>query len=251
MGLRRHWCRRQTPSFADVMSKLASWCLLSLFVLAAVTVTFPSVKPVDLLAGFGFFSIALGFAFQDILENTLSGMLLLFRQPFQGGDQIEVNGIEGTVQAITIRETRLRTFDGQLMVVPNADVYKNAIRVATASDVRRDAFVVGVSYDADLEEVRRVIVTALTSTEGVVQDPAPDALVRRLGVSTVDLDAQFWADPHQRDLLHTRSRAIIAVKAALDEAGIEMPSDIVALQATESLRHVLSATPPSPETSAA
>lgn len=237
--LRRHWCRRQTPSFAMVMSKLASWCLLSLFVLAAVTVTFPSVKPVDLLAGFGFFSIAIGFAFQDILENTLSGVLLLFRQPFQGGDQIEVDGIEGVVEAITIRETRLVTFDGQLMVIPNADVYKNAIRVATARERRRDEFVVGVSYDADLDEAQRVIESALARVDGVADEPSPAALIMSLGVSTVDISARFWSDPHQGDLLRTRSRAISGVKTALDDAGIEMPSEIVELEATDSLRRAL------------
>lgn len=93
----------------------------------ATAVTFPSVKPVDLLAGLGFFSVAVGFAFQDILENTLAGVLLLFRQPFRSGDQIEVKEQSGTVEAITIRETQIRTFDGQLVLVPNRAVYKSVM----------------------------------------------------------------------------------------------------------------------------
>ena len=121
-GLRRWFARRQTPSFANVMSRLAGWVLVFVSVLAGVAIAFPSVQPVDLLAGLGFFSLALGFAFQDILENTLSGMLMLFRQPFAGGDQIEVQGHTGTVEAITIRETRIKTFDGQLILIPRGSV---------------------------------------------------------------------------------------------------------------------------------
>lgn len=232
--LHRHWSRNQTESFARVMSKVAGWTVVTLFVLIAVTVTFPSVQPVDLLAGLGFFSIAIGFAFQDILENTLSGMLLLFRQPFQSGDQIRVDGISGTVLGITIRETRIKTFDGQLVVIPNADVYKNAITVLTAEEVRRNEIVVGVAYEADLRETQKVIVEALRSVDGIDVDHEPEALVDGLGASTINIEARFWTDPYQRNLRTVRSAAIVAVKQALDEAGIEMPCDIVALQATES-----------------
>src|SRR5680860_1023983 len=100
--------RNRTASFARVMSKVSGWVLLGLAVMVATAVAFPSVKPVDILAGLGFFSVAVGFAFQDILENTLSGILLLFRQPFESGDQIMVQEQTGTVEAITIRETRIQ-----------------------------------------------------------------------------------------------------------------------------------------------
>ena len=237
--LARTWRRRHTESFAVVMSKLVSWFILSVFVLAALTVTFPSVKPVDLLAGFGFFSIAIGFAFQDILENTLSGVLLLFREPFRGGDQIEVEGIKGTVQGITIRETRVLTFDGQLVVVPNADVYKNAIIVRTANEHRRDEFAVGVAYEADLEETCALIVDTLASIDGIDDDPGPEALVDQLGASTIDIRARFWSDSSQGNMVNVRSDAITAVKRALDDAGVEMPCQIVALQSTSSFAAAL------------
>ncbi len=95
------------------MAKLSGWAITTVGVLLALAVTFPSVKPVDLLAGLGFFSVAIGFAFKDILENLLAGILLLFRQPFVGGDQIRVGDDEGTVDRITIRETVLTTFSGE------------------------------------------------------------------------------------------------------------------------------------------
>src|SRR6056297_407102 len=135
--LHRRFTRTKTASFAVVMSKIASWIFVFLVVLVAIAITFPSVKPVDLLAGLGFFSVAVGFAFQDILENTLSGILLLFRQPFASGDEIAVDDHQGTVEGITIRETRLTTFTGELIVIPNRDVYKSAIIVQTHHRARR------------------------------------------------------------------------------------------------------------------
>jgi small-conductance mechanosensitive channel len=226
--------RRQTPSFAEVISKLVGWSVLVLAVLAAMAVTFPSVRPVDLLAGLGFFSLAIGFAFQDILENTLSGVLLLFRQPFRSGDQIEVQERAGTVEAITIRETRLRTFDGQLVLIPNRDVYKNVIRVQTHFELRRLSFVVGIAYENDPAEAAGVIERSLLRVAGVAEFPAPEALAVELAASTVNIEVRFWTAPNQQEALAVLSRSILATKAELDAVGIEMPAEIVVLQGSPS-----------------
>lgn len=237
--LHRYLRRRQTPSFATVMSKIGGWIFLTVVVLIALAITFPSVRPVDLLAGLGFFSIAVGFAFQDILENTLSGMLLLFRQPFRSGDQIEVMGQSGTVEGITIRETRIIRYDGELVVIPNRDVYKNEIVVHTYRDDHRQEFVVGIAYENDAEEATTAIIAALRSVDGVRLDPPPMALVENLNVSTVDIVAMFWTSARRFDSLLVKDAAIKAVKRRLDDAGIEMPADIVALQATPSFKAAL------------
>lgn len=228
-----------TKSFVTVMSKLAGWLLVFVAILAAVTIAFPSVKPVDLLSGLGFFSLAVGFAFKDILENTLAGVLMLFRQPFASGDQIEVQGQTGTVQAITIRETQIKTFDGQLILIPNSDVYKSVIRVQTHYERRRLAFVVGIAYENDPGEACKVIVAALADVEGVDTSPRPEALIQTLAVSTVDIEVRFWAEAAQLESRRTLHRAIDAAKIALDGAGIEMPAEIIALQATPSFRAAL------------
>ncbi len=238
-GLRTALVRRRTPSFAQVMSMLAGWVVLTSLVLAAVVVVLPSVRPVDLLGGLGFFSVAIGFAFRDILENLLSGVLLLLRQPFRSGDQITVVDQSGTVEAITIRETRLKTFDGQLVLIPNRDVYKNVITVLTHYRSRRLSFVIGIAYENDALEACAVIEQSLAGLERIDDTPAPEALVMNLGASTVDIDVRIWCGPNQHDALLAQSRAITAAKAALDEAGIEMPADILALQATPSLKAAL------------
>lgn len=228
--------RGKSDSFARVMSKLAGWVIFGVFALAATAAAFPSVKPVDLLAGLGFFSVAIGFAFQDILENTLSGVLLLIRQPFESGDQIEVGDQSGTVEAITIRETRLKTFDGRLVVIPNRDVYKGVIKVNTHFEDRRVDFVAGVAYENDAREATKVIVDALKGLAGVASQPAPEALINELGVSTVNIEARFWCGPEQHEVRVLLDEAIKTVKEALDQAGIEMPADIIALQATPSFK---------------
>lgn len=239
VGFRRLLRRRNGPSFSTVMSKLASWIFIGVIVAAALAITFPSVKPVDLLAGLGFFSVAVGFAFQDILENTLSGVLLLFREPFHSGDQISVDGNEGTVERITIRETQIRQYDGQLLVVPNRDVYKNAIRVQTSKADRRVEFTIGVDYHEDLDHVQQIIVDALHSTVGVRSAPEPTALVSLLNTSTIDFVARFWVDSGQADALVTLDRAIREVKERLVAEGVEMPSDIVMLDAADRFRRAL------------
>ncbi len=234
--LHRRFSKTQTKSFANVMSKIASWIFVFVVVLIAIAVTFPSVKPVDLLAGLGFFSVAVGFAFQDILENTLSGILLLFRQPFRSGDQITVMERSGTVHSITIRETKIITYDGELVVIPNRDVYKNVINVHTHNADHRLEFEVGIAYENDPTEALEVIHGALARVANVRSDPAPLAIVNELGVSTVDITVFFWTDAHRLDSIMTKDAAIREVKQALDRAGIEMPAEIIALQATPSLR---------------
>ena len=238
-GLTHVFQRRRTPSFARVMSSVLSWLFLGIVVLLAVAVTFPSVRPVDVLAGLGFFSVAVGFAFQDILENTLAGILLLFRQPFRSGDQIEVVGQIGTVHEINIRETRIVTFDGEMVIIPNRDVYKNVILVRTHTEHRRLQFVVGIAYASDADRAVEVIRGALRTVRGIEKRPDPLAVVDELAVSTVDVRALFWTRSRQQDAVLVRDEAIRVVKRALEEAGIEMPASIVAVQAAPSLRAAL------------
>lgn len=235
-GLTRLFERRRAPSFARVMSTVLSWLFLGIVVLLAVAVTFPSVRPVDVLAGLGVFSVAVGFAFQDILENTLAGILLLFRQPFRSGDQIEVVGQVGTVREITIRETQIVTFDGEMVIIPNRDVYKNVIVVRTHNEHRRLEFVVGIAYGSDAGSAVDVIREALRAVPGVEHSPEPLALVDELGMSTVDVRVLFWTQSRQSEAVLVRDEAIRAVKRALEAASIELGASIVTIQAAPTRR---------------
>ena len=237
--VRRRLVRYRTPSFARVFAKLTSSAMTVTGVLLAITIVFPSVRPVDVLSGAGVLTIAAGFAFKDILQNMLAGILLLLREPFRGGDQIQVGDVTGTVQSITIRETVITTFDGRRVLIPNAKVYTDVIEVQTAHQRIRANFVVGIAYEADMATARGIAVEALGDVAGVTSDPPPEALYVELGASTVDLDVRFWCDAHQLEMRHTLDRAIEAVKTAFDAHGIEMPSEVIALQATSSLAAAL------------
>ncbi len=237
--VRRRLIRHRTPSFARVFAKLTSSAMTITGVLLAVTIVFPSVRPVDVLTGAGVLTIAAGFAFQDILQNLLAGILLLFRQPFRGGDQINVGEVTGTVDEINIRETVITTFDGRRVLIPNAKVYTDVIHVQTAHERIRTDFVVGISYEADMAAARRIAIEAVANVDGVFSDPPPEALCIELGTSTVNLDVRFWCDAHELEMRRTLDRATEAVKTAFDAHGIEMPSQVVALQATSSLAAAL------------
>ncbi len=240
--LRRRFERSRPPSFAQVVPKLFGWLVLAVGVLLAVTIAFPGVDPVDVIAGLGIVSVAAGFAFQDILSNLLSGLLLIMRQPFVSGDQIEVNDIQGTVEGITIRETAVTTFDGRLVLIPNKDVYQNAISIQTAHDSVRTSLVVGCSYDDDLELAAETALTALGDADGVLDEPAPQAFFTEFGDSTINLDLRYWTSPQQVDIRRTQGNVVVAVKAAFDKAGLDIPWPIRTLEARTSLREAVQET---------
>ncbi|MFP5220397.1 MAG: mechanosensitive ion channel family protein [Actinomycetes bacterium] len=238
-GVRRRWCRLDRPSFANVMSRVVRLLFGLLGVLAAATIVFPTVQPVNVLSSLGFFSIAVGFAFRDILENLLAGILLLFRAPFRMGDEVDVEGTRGTVVEVNLRETVVRTYEGRRVLIPNATVYKNQLVVQTGYSAVRTEAVVGVAYECDVEQARETALEALRSAGAVLDAPPPAVLVGELGASTVNLHLYFWSAPQQRELLLARDAALAGVKRALDDAGIEMPADIVVLQGTPSLKAAL------------
>lgn len=208
---------------ADLLGRLASGVLTILGMFVAATVVFPTLTPGNLVAGLGITSVAIGFAFKDILQNFFAGILILWRRPFRVGDQIRTNEYEGTVEGINIRSTRLKTYDGERAVLPNGDVYMNAILVRTAYEKRRVRFSVGVGYRDSIEEARATIRGVLERTAGVLSDPAPWIYVAELAPSSVNFDVYFWVEWRKTDLLAVRNQVLTEVKQALDEAGIDMP----------------------------
>ncbi|MBT8201791.1 MAG: mechanosensitive ion channel family protein [Acidimicrobiia bacterium] len=233
--LRSRLSQDRSESFARVFSKLGFAAVIALGVLTAVTVVFPSVKPGDLIAGLGVFSIAIGFAFQDILSNLLAGILILLRQPFEIGDQIEVEGQAGTVEDITIRETQLRTFGGEKIVIPNAEVYQSVVRVQTAYGPKRTVLEVGLDDHEDQDNATDVVLEAVRSVDGVKSDPEPQVFFTGFGDSTTNFDLRYWTDPEQATVRSVQDRVVRAVSRALKDAGIDMPSPIRELDARPSL----------------
>ncbi|MEJ7608401.1 MAG: mechanosensitive ion channel family protein [Bryobacteraceae bacterium] len=210
-------------NLAELLGRLLGAVLSLLGILVAAVVVFPAFKPGDLIAGLGITSVAIGFAFKDILQNFFAGILILWREPFRVGDQIRSGEWDGTVEDINTRSTRLKTYDGERVVLPNGDVYMRAIVVHTAYDKRRVKFTVGVGYPDSLEKAREVIHDVLARTEGVARDPGPWVYVSELAPSSVNFSVFFWTGSQQANVLAVSDRVATGIKLALDEAHIDMP----------------------------
>ena len=215
--------RRERVNLGEVFGSFLKWLLVLLGVLLALTIVVPTLRPGDLIAGLGVSSVAIGFAFKDILQNWLAGLLLLFRQPFEIGDQIIVEGYEGTVERIETRATYLRTYDGRRVIIPNADVYTNSVLVNTANASRRSQYDVGIGYGDDIEAARRAMLEALRGVSDIERDPAPDVLAWELADFSVVMRARWWTNARRADVVTVRSQVVEAIKGALDAAGIDMP----------------------------
>lgn len=178
------------------------------------------------LGAAGLVGIALGFAFKNILENYLAGILLSTRNPFEIGDLVEVGGKTGKVALLTSRDTVLVTPDGNHLRIPNGIVINSELVNFTRNPLRRFEFTAGVSVDIDLNEAKSVAMLALARNPAVLRDPEPMVLVEELGESTVNLRFYAWLDQTKHDFLKVRSQSIRLVKEAFDEAGVEMPEPI-------------------------
>ena len=215
--------RRDRGDLGILLGSFVRWVVIVLGVLVVATIVFPSVKPADVLATLGFGSVAIGFAFKDILQNWLSGLLILYRQPFRRDDQIRSGEFEGTVERIEARATLIKTYDGQRVVIPNTDIYTRAVTVRTAFPKRRSEYDVGIGYGDDVNEACRLIRAAVGTVEGVENDPVPEAVPWALDASSVNIKVRWWSDSQRSSIVHVQGRVITAIKQTLTVAGVDLP----------------------------
>lgn len=200
--------------------KLAIW-IVGLMI--AAVVVFPDFTPASLIAGLGVGTIAVGFAFKDIFENFFAGVMIMLREKMQLGDIIEASGILGTVEYISLRETHIRAFSGELHIVPNSMLFQNPVEVWTDAPKRRFEVEIGVSYDTDLDHASRVLQEAVESCEMVDKDKPIQVLANTFNSSSVDFIVRWWAASSGTESAYTRDKVIRAIKAELDRAKIEIP----------------------------
>lgn len=213
----------EKQSLALAIRKLITIGVWTAGLAMSAIVLFPSVKPSSLIAGLGLGSVAIGFAFKDIFENFFAGMLILFRQPFAIGDHVEVDGIEGIVENITIRDTLVRQTDGQPVIIPNSVLFKNPVTVRTDKDTRRVTIMCGVAYDEDIDQAREVITNAVETVGTVNKDKPVQIFANAFGASSVDFEVTWWTGSSPVDIRKSRDEVVASVKRALDDANIEIP----------------------------
>lgn len=176
-----------------------------------------------LISTLGVGGLALAFAGQTILANFMASIILQLRHPFRRGDQITVADCEGTVDDINFRTVVLRTFDGERVMVPCAQVLATPIVNHTTLGRRRTTLSVSVAYSTDLQRALDVVHEALQEADGVLHRPPPEVWVESFQDSGIGLAARFWHAPDIATLWRVRSAVAVAVKRALDQAGISVP----------------------------
>ena len=209
---------------AEALSRIAHMLILITGFLVGLIIAFPSVNPASVLGALGFGGVAIGFAFRDILQNYFAGILLLWREPFKVGDQIETSGgFVGTIEEIETRATVLTTYDGRRVVIPNSDLFTDSVTVNTALERRRSQYDVGIGYADDIETARALMLDKVKTIEGVLTEPAPDVVVTDIGDSVISLRVRWWTTPERATVIKTQDRVLTAIKYLLDENGIDMP----------------------------
>jgi small conductance mechanosensitive channel len=214
--------RRQTePQVISTLSKIAYWSVMVL----GITVSLQQVgfNLTAFLAGLGIAGFTIGFALQDVSKNFIAGLLLILHEPFDSGEVIEVAGYTGTVMEVEVRATQIRTLDGLIVIIPNADIFTNAITNYTRSGKRRVELSIGVAYEHDPEQVRQRALAAIGNIPGLLAEPTPEVIFDNFGDTTFDLKLYFWVDTGEISPPAAKDAGLVAVKGAFEGSGIEMP----------------------------
>ncbi|MDJ0900563.1 MAG: mechanosensitive ion channel family protein [Xenococcus sp. MO_188.B8] len=194
--------------------------------LMACVIVFPEFSLGDIIASLGLGSVAIGFAFQDIFKNFLAGILLLAEEPFHIGDEIAVNDYQGLVENISVRTTQIRTYRGEKVLIPNSIVFTDSVQVITAYQFSRTDLSVGVDYNTSLPEASRILEITIINVEGVLEEPKPEIDLVNFGDSSIDFVVRYWTFPQRKNIRQVQTKAILAIKKALDEAQINIPYPI-------------------------
>ncbi|TXH70443.1 MAG: mechanosensitive ion channel family protein [Thiothrix sp.] len=224
-GVRRFVERTGQPSsVAIILSRVASWVMYGFGIMVAMTVLFPTLDAASFFSALGVSSIAIGFAFKDVFQNLLAGLLILITRPFRIGDQIVSGSHEGTIEEIMVRATRMRTYDNREVIIPNSELFTTRVVVNTAKNIRRTSVVVGIGYGDNIQKAKEAILEGLRQSPDILQEPPPQILARELGDFSINLEVRVWSDPgRQREILEAQDKVIEIIHRVLPAAGIDMP----------------------------
>lgn len=205
-----------------LISRIIVVAVVMLGVFASITIIVPTFNLGSLIAGLGFSSFVIGFATKDILNNFLSGVLILWQQPFHIGDYLFVGSNQGKVEYIGVRATSLRKDDGELILIPNGDMYSSALTIRGAGAQRRMNLKFSVAYDEKIDLAKDRTYAAVTEVDGVVTDPKPHVLVSDLASDGVSITVNFWINTNESKPLEVYDRVAIRIVKALKDAQIEV-----------------------------
>jgi len=169
-------------------------------------------------------TLAIGFAMQEVIKNFVAGIFIFTDEPFRIGDWIEWDDHAGVVEDISLRVSRVRTFDNELLTVPNSQLTDGVIKNPVAKDTLRLKFVFGIGYEDDIDEATEIIIAEAENHDGILDDPAPSVRLTELADSYVGLQSRVWiSNPSRADFVKIRGEYVTTVKNRFDEAGINIP----------------------------
>lgn len=222
-----------------LFSRLIVVFIIVVGVFTSLTVIIRDLTFSSVITGLGFTSFVIGFATKDILSNLLSGVLILWQQPFRIGDYLFVGSNQGKVEYIGVRATQLRKDDGELVLIPNGDMYSSALTIRGAGQSRRMNLKISVGYDSDIDNVKQAIKEAIQKVRSVVPVPEASVYVTDLSSTGVDLAIYFWIDTNEAKPMDVFDRVATEIKAALSRASVEMypPSTVIVQNAETQLEN--------------
>ncbi|PVX52447.1 putative transporter (transmembrane protein) [Balneicella halophila] len=222
--------RSHDPLMTNFLTRVVKLIILILVLILALRIAGLGSIAAGLLTAAGAGAVILGFAFKDIGENFISGVILSFNRPFNLNDTVMVGDIFGKVKAMEFRYTKIKTFDGRDVYIPNSDIIKKAVFNYTEDGFSRSDFIVGIDYDDDIDMAKEVILKTVLDTPGVMHTNTHQTFIAvdSLGVSSVNLKVIFWTKTkdYKRSAVEIKSDVIKRVKTVVLENGLNMPADI-------------------------
>lgn len=191
--------------------------------MCALTLLFPRIEPGNILSLLGVGSIAVGFAFRDIFQNLVAGVILLFREPYKKGDEIRVGEFEGVVEEVETRATHIRTIDRRLVVIPNVRIFTEAITVNTDCEFRMTNLTLSIAYGSDPRRAMEIVLRAVKSADGVREDPEPGIAIEALNDYSIDLFIVYAAPSPVLDQIKTKGAVLLAIHDACRANDIALP----------------------------
>lgn len=229
--LRRVLLRRNTASsVTHLLADILGWTII---VLGAVTALQRFFNVAAFLAGLGIIGFTVGFALQNVMQNFVSGIILLVQQPFNVGDDINVLDYDGMVLQINIRTTEMQAKDGRIVILPNAEVISHPIVNYTRANRRRVELSLQLSDQTRPEQARELVLSVLRDIPGFVQSPAPEVLFQNLDHRSIELRIYFWVDVSMISIAAAKDHTLIKLKGAFKKGRIKLSSRVMYLESSK------------------
>lgn len=217
----------QPLDIALIIGRVASWAVYAFGSLVSLAVFIPSLNAAAVFSALGVGGVAIGFAFKDIFQNLLAGLLILITRPFKIGDVIISGANEGTIEYIMVRATRLRTADNRVVLIPNSELFTTRVTVHNKMELRRAFINFTIPFEEDIDHVKTTLMPALGEIPEILQTPAPTVLARQMTDLGLKMEVRFWTDPDRLKSVTDAEDAVIrVVHQALQAAGITIASTL-------------------------